>query len=543
MGGPYTVVASIPRRYVLGAGRTGFLGASADFSHVLLASTDHALLSGMEGAVAEDAVEGASNLYDWTSGRLQLVNVTNTGSLVNRCGARLGQQEGFGSLEGTNDAVSEDGSKVFFTSPGNEASGLSGPGCGEPVRLYMRVNNMETVEVSAFAPDVSPSKYLEVRYNDATPDGSEVFFNTETPLMGETVEEEEKGLKNKLFEYDTEVPEGERLKLIASGVEKDTGRGSSFVLSEDGSTVYYETKVSGGLKDIYRYDVRIGEPPSVVGTFEESKQSEPLYTTPNGKFLLFVADGRSGMPGVAGEPRGAGHNELYRYDAADGSVMCVSCGQGDAPAKGEMYEPNDVVTSLATSDQTPRLIPMSGDGRYVFFQTSAQLVPQDTNVSTAAEEESPDSLGQDVYEWEADGAGECALVQGCTYLISSGEDVGPSVFLGASSNGRDVFFATAAQLAPQDTDEFGDIYDARVDGGFAPARPTFECLSCQGVGSPPPLFNVPASVSFAGANNPAVKPKPKPKKKTKTKKKSHGKKSVVAGHNRRERRIERGKRS
>ncbi len=43
-----------------------------------------------------------------------------------------------------------------------------------------------------------------MRYNYATPEGSKVFFNTQTPLTaGETPEEKS---ENKLFEYDTESP-------------------------------------------------------------------------------------------------------------------------------------------------------------------------------------------------------------------------------------------------------------------------------------------------------------------------------------------------
>lgn len=36
----------------------------------------------------------------------------------------------------------------------------------------------------------------------------------------------------------------------------------------------------------------------------------------------------------------------------------------------------------------------------------------------------------------------------------------------ASDNGSDVFFLTDALLVPQDTDSAGDIYDARIGGGF-----------------------------------------------------------------------------
>ncbi len=152
---------------------------------------------------------------------------------------------------------------------------------------------------------------------------------------------------------------------------------------------------------------------------------------------------------------------------------------------------------------------MSEDGQRVFFQTTARLVPQDTNSPTIAEDSTGGFPGMDVYEWEADGIEEapgvfCRVAVGCTHLISTGEDVGQATFLGASENGENVFFATAAQLVPQATPEFTNIYDARVDGGFPPPAGQPECLSCQGVGSPAAAVQHGGERTFAGAGNPAL---------------------------------------
>ena len=177
---------------------------------------------------------------------------------------------------------------------------------------------------------------------------------------------------------------------------------------------------------------------------------------------------------------------------------------------------------------------ISENGQEVFFQTTAQLVPQDTNSTEYDFSGIDTSPGLDVYEWEADGTGGCELAQGCTYLLSSGEASGPSHFIDASANGRDVFFESPAQLVPQATPEFPNIYDARIDGGFVPPTGAPECLSCQGVGSPPPLFSPAASVTFAGAGNPAeriVEEKPKQKKRKKAHgKRRRGKSKAAAGH-------------
>jgi hypothetical protein len=511
VGGPYALVADIPAEY-----KTYITGANAGtasvpaFADVLFQSTDHQLLPpGPERTIAEDTEPGsefAYDLYDWTGGALRLVNVEGEGSNVkslDNCAAGLG--DGGTSQIGGNTigAVSADGSKIFFTS------------CG---RAWMRVDGRETVEVPNLH-GVKPSERRPIHYNAATPDGSEVLFATATPLLaGETDSEE------RLFIYDTATAE---LKVIASGVSVAYGgtQDTEYLLSEDGSAVYYELRES-----IYRYETQTGKTSFVAAIKRPHAQIAFSYATPNGQFLAFVAAGDGpetggvGIPvedGVAGEPRGAGHEELYRYDAADGSVMCVSCGEGIAPAKGAM---TDSGRELATENETPPFIQMSEDGQKVFFETTAQLVPQDTNSTNGEASGYP---GMDVYEWEADGAEEapavlCRVTIGCTHLISTGEDVGKSTFLGASEDGRNIFLATAAQLVPQATPEFPNIYDARVDGGFAPPTAARECVSCQGVGSPPPLFSTPASVTFMGAGNPVTpveeeKPKPKPKSRSKPK--------------------------
>jgi hypothetical protein len=528
IGGPYSTVASVPLAF---SEETRFLGANAGtsgvpaFSNMLLQSEDHALLPlGREREAAEEAKPGRSDLYKWSKGQLRLVNVNNEGKLLNPCGAILGagRQEGRAI-----NAVSADGSRVFFTSP--EAPGL--PGCPEP-QLYMRVDGKETVDVSE--PEgisISPSQRGRVVYDGASPDGSKVFFTTGT---------------NRLYEYSTDAPVGHRLTLIAE--EADTVEeeltNPGFVVSEDGSTVYYGAKGA-----IYRYDAITGTKSFVATPSTPARALEPWYTTPDGGFFVFPS-GQPGNPAVQldgphgreEELRGVGHDELYRYDAADGSVMCVSCGEGVAPAKGEMLEPQPTNGLYNSPDSSRSAISISEDGRRVFFQTSARLVPQDTNESTAAEEALNLGVGADVYEWEQDGTEEapgvfCSAVNGCTHLISAGEAIGPERFLGASANGDDVFFTSAAQLVPQATPEFTNIYDARVDGGFPPAPPSVECTSCQGVGSPPPAFNTPATETLVGAGNPApsepmppAKPKPKPKAEHKKQKRKHKKRKMKKMH-------------
>jgi hypothetical protein len=167
-------------------------------------------------------------------------------------------------------------------------------------------------------------------------------------------------------------------------------------------------------------------------------------------------------------------------------------------------------TFSGMKSSVPPYTAMSNDGSYVFFDSNNQLVPQDTSSYKGGSGEVFNDPGADVYEWH----------DGTVSLISSGTDPGASVFLGASEDGGNVFFSTHSQLVPQDTDSYGDIYDARIDGGFAVSSETAPCAgdACHNP-APLPTDPTPASATFSGPGNPAPaamvetgKPKVKSKK-------------------------------
>jgi hypothetical protein len=511
-GGPYTKIATTPAEELQFGGnqhQDTLLGASPDFSHVVFGSADHTLLS----ATPTGTDAKAFDLYEWVKGQLRLVNVTNTGSVIGKCGAMLGGFRGIGGSQRVNStlhhAVSADGSKVFFTSPdtslqegegcfGGELGGTEGTGPNAP-RLYMRVSEVvggheesRTAEVSAPAPGVTLSpaeEELPVTYEEASMDGSKIFFKTARALTVGAA----KNLRG-LYEYDTEAPESSRLTLVYQGALTN-----GVYSSNDGSVAYFFTESGSNEETLYRYEAAGGGSVRAIATLgKPSRGLERSYVTPNGEFFLFS----SGSGGVAGEPRGEGRkDELYQYDNADRSVMCVSCGPGKAPTQGNAHVAKEA-TWNGTPDTTPGVVEMSDDGRYVFFESSASLTPKAVNDETIST-----FFGEgfsNVYEWEADGTGACAQSLGCTYLISQGNSQIGSFLIGASSDGRDVFIGTHAQLLPQDIDAYGDIYDARIGGGFPP--PPSGSGACQGDAcqSPPAAPNdpTPASSSFSGPGNP-----------------------------------------
>jgi hypothetical protein len=502
-GGPYESI-------VVPSQSSEVVGASSDLGHVIVQSTSHELALGAAGQVP-----GSDALYDWSAGHVSLVNVKSDGTtLVSRCGAILGQKRAPGtSISGgeAHGAVSSDGSKVFFTAP-DPGGPAGGPGCWvpgspevNPPELYMRVNGSTTVEVSAPEPGVTvkdPTPYAAV-YVGASVDGSRVFFLSRGEL---TVDDP--GHAVELYEYNTLTL---RLTRVSKG---DSGNAVGDVgwvaaVSSDGSTVYFEANgrlapgaPAGGL---YRYDTLTGHTTYITtgsqypGTYSGAELTGgvwsaaagiPLlgqklgpgpnnradwYATADGRYLVFP----SSQP-ITGYDSG-GFRELYRYSAADNSIVCVSC--GSSPPVDDALFVRAGEGSPGPQSTSPR--PISEDGSRVFFDTASALVPGA-------------SAGRvHVYEWH----------EGAISLLSAPHNPEDSFFLGASADGANVFIGTHAQLVAQDTDNAGDLYDVRIGGGFGEvAVPACTGTGCQGVPSAPPIFATPSSVTFEGLGNFANEP-------------------------------------
>jgi hypothetical protein len=505
------------------------VGASKDLSHVVLESKSHTVCSGDEH---QDA--GSIALCEWAGGyeslgeelkpELKLVNVDSEGSLLNRCGAVLGQGHNAGN---THNAVSAIGSKVFFTSPDPLARN-DGPGCWDggtfnTPQLYMRSGGV-TTQLSAPEAGVSdPSGHHLVTYVGASEDGSKVFFVTETELT-----KDDEGIHApELYEYDTETG---KLTRISAG---ESGKAEADVftvpaVSADGTSIYFTAvgrltstapAVNGESLDLYRYETGAGTT-TYVATVDKrdfpNSASQGIgaattnwnwYTTPDGRYLLFASSreltaystikaSTQDCPEVMTISAGNGHcDEVYRYDAdlpiseskpgiAD-NPACVSCNPSGAPPVSNAL----FARSAPNSPFAGPVRAISDDGAYAFFETADALVPQDGNGTL------------DVYEWH----------EGRISMISSGQDSSPSYFLGMSTasikgssvEAANVFFGTHARLVPSDTDTAGDLYDARIDGGFPP--PFAETAACEGDAcqNPPaaPIDATPGSLTFSGSGN------------------------------------------
>jgi hypothetical protein len=515
-----------------------FVGASEDLRHGLFVM--HSPRVGLEESSLwpgdTTAAELLPSLYEYEyTGREdaepRLVGVSNVGvpgsvgagHLISDCGTYLGS---FPRGDDYN-AVSAGGTTVIFTAAKKAECGGPGPLVNE---VYARVGESPTVQAHTVAisePSKADCKVCltseglrrDALFQGASRDGARVFFMTEQELLP--------GVKGgNLYVYDFNAPSGEKVYCVSVPVAGEAGVRGVARVSEDGSHVYFvaagalagvnregKTPIEGG-SNLYVFSSECpgggtvcGGPvkrTSLVATLSGSdgvdwavRDRRPVQATPTGGFLVFQSAADLTPDQEGREEAG----QVFEYDARTEMLVRVSRGQGGYNEDGNSREyqatipvqnyelawrPIQRVTNLA----------VSGDGSRVFFSSPAALTPHALNGVVIHEEEGTRVYALNVYEYH----------DGQVGLISDGHDTvlthGNSAveLIGTDESGGDVFFVTADSLVPQDTDTQVDVYDARVDGGFASLPVVAPCLadSCQDASVGPPSLLAPATSSVSG---------------------------------------------
>jgi len=485
-GGPYTVAATAPR-----SDESVWMAQSRDGSTAVLKSEDHEL-----AGVPTGTIQG-SDLYEWRASQLHQLNVLGEDTPIGTCGAHIvhgWEGEGQGTELGQSfievssvNAVSKDGSHVFFEA-------IPGTNCGEPSHLYMRLDGTETRDLGAYT------------FRGANPEGTKLFLSKGNcnPSCGAV----------EFFSYDTEK---ETLKHLfnVGGIGY-----SSRVLSENGNVFYFN--------NYNRYEISTETMTFVDYAAYNGGGYGGYYSSPNGNDLYFSSEGVAGVPGGEGV-------QSYRYDAAENLIQCMSCASSfnPAPRLGNQIMEGD---SASLGKPSPLGMPASANGNFAFFSAQSELVSNDIDGEIS------ETLGgnattpsSDVYEWRRNGVDGCADIQGCLALITNGIDGRKNEFLGTTPSGRDVFIATHSQLVPTDTDNSGDLYDARIGGGFPPPPPpAVQCEgdACHNPPNPPNPPNLSSSTYHGPGNEHFAEPKEKKKPKKHHKHQNAKKKSHKRSHRR-----------
>lgn len=466
----------------LGLYEFGYTDASEDDSRVLFET---------EAELTPQAATGV-NLYEWNEAKPQGEQVSLVGALSSGEAPRQGAFAGPGGPAAlrtpplankwhfyTQNTISADGSRVFFTSVATGRIYMREPAIGKTVQIS------GTSERDLREVEEGPGKPVETEpafWQAATRTGSYIFYTEGNELYRFNVERYKASAQSE----DVALEEArEQLTTGAEGVGAGSEGGGVLGISEEGgSYVYFEApgvlasntngnneKAAKGMSNLYEWhDGVVTFITSLANssdwrdwTNEVNEAQGPSggarssRVTPDGKYLLFSSNEK------VTSYNNNGFTEFYLYYAeqplASDNPKCISCNPGGSPATAGAHLSNAAIELLTKTFSLNAFVThnLSDDGRRVFFETEESLIPGDGNKQ------------DDVYEWEADGVGSCgseAQDGGCLYLISTGQSTSRSSFGDASANGNDVFFFTRQSLVNQDRDNNTDLYDARVEGGI-----------------------------------------------------------------------------
>jgi hypothetical protein len=540
-----------------------FAGATNDANHVVMFS---------EVPLTSPApATGEQGLYEWSGGVLSLVSVLGPGEEEGRpVEGQLGSGQGAG--EDARGAISADGSRVFWTSAADGLYlRYNAMAAGSPVvggRCVVVSGGCSVLVARDATFQDASADGSRVWFTDGLPltadatEGTDLYECEIVVGVGESLECRLSDLTPVNEKEEDTLVQGDVLGVSEEGCDAGAG-GECNVYFVANSVLAPGATAGDCVHGVYApdatcnlYVVHDGQPARLVAVLSGGDEADWGRNTggdlpqmvsrvsPDGRFVAFFSD-----RDLAGyDPQDAGgagaDEELYVYDAQTGRVACVSCEpSGALPSgvevgkegenaplvdEGNLWEPSTrlaaaepgwVPFSLVLARYQPRFV--SDSGR-VFFDGFDGLVPKDVNGTW------------DVYEYEPVGVGGCSsgsssggvvfkperefVVEGrggvegggCVALLSSGRSAQESAFLDASGSGGDVFFLTAAQLAPQDFDNDYDVYDAHecttvspcLPGVAAPAPACETSDSCRAAPSPQPsIYGVPASATFSGVGN------------------------------------------
>jgi len=511
-----------------------------------------------QAVLVPGAKSGRTNLYRWSSGSasIELVGVLppSEGGGAPTLGAFGGMSGGATALHYVEPlrAATSDGSQIYFTAGGTGQLYLR-RGLGGPTPSTTRVSQGNVGVTDPYVEQELFGEPLPAVFQEATPDGARAFFVSSQKLTSDAATGEfDTGAD--LYRFDAGT---NSLTDVTGGLESgENPEGARVVAllgaSADGTSGYFVArgKIAPGAtlnrRNIYRFE-ELGNGGYQLAfvatlandvldalnwstqTFEGQTSVDPVSrssrVSPDGDHLVFSSTaGLTGYDrfgcGSTDEPRFAPCAELYIYETDTEDVTCISCAptgemaRGSALLSASSVNTSGFVTTVAPSAYLAHSL--SSDGRRLFFQTPNSLVSRDHNGPeceylirrNGLPREIPSCM--DVYEWEAADTpgGGCAtteLAGGCLYLLSPGDNTGPSYLADASLDGTDVYIATRAPLVPTDRDELFDLYDVRAGGGLAAQfvlpGPGCEGEACKSPATLPAPGVTPGSSSFQGSGN------------------------------------------
>ncbi len=538
-----------------------FLGGSPDLSHVVF---DVKQPYGWSGDLTAPST---FNMYEYVgANNAEPVMVAVRGGagskeLIGRCGASLGGPP----VTSSYNAISADGSKIFFT-PLTRAN-VADTSCeGEPgpsfALLYARIDQAETVPLSL--PECSsgcaagPSS--DSTFAGASRDGRRAFFLSTQKLTPQAAEDATPhdsadlqvanpawGIESKtgcpeaigsgcnLYEYDFSRPVGKHLAAVSAGSSEPHVQGVVRI-SQDGSHVYFvatgqltseananHETAEPGANNLYVYEPAAGAgrtrfiaklAPTVEAGGEKTSLDEELWgragnvderpadATPDGRYLVFQSHAD-----LTSDDTSKGVWQVFEYEAeggphGEGLLRRVSVGREGYNGNGNTEE----YDATLGSQPVQYLAAYGSGGTAPTPQWSALSADGGTVFFQSGDLLAP---GGGV----SSSSGLAKVYEwhaGHVYRIAGG-GAEPAELLGTDSSGQDAFFETREPQLPGAPTEEGTIYDARVGGGTAPAS-AVSCSreACLGPVPGPPSLPTPGPGTALAGENFAAPTAPKP---------------------------------
>jgi hypothetical protein len=407
------------------------------------------------------------------------------GAQISRCSTELGA---VGSEGSKYNAVSADGTTVFFTARSSMSECSVGPGEPPVDEIYARVGESTTVKISeptkadcaACQTSSTETELKKAFFEGASQDGTKVFFLTAQELLPG-----QKGMN--LYEYDFNGPEHGRIQLVSGGSSEPAVQGVVRV-SQDGSHVYFVAKgvltagknAEGKEPEAEADNLYVYEPdPGKAGTSHVVFVAKLLTKTEETKLEgeeeteRHLVSERAEQAGYSAFydalSRGeSGEEAFHAYEAAFSRTEQAL--KGTLGPSGTLEEDRSV---WKAEDNRPAQA--TPDGRFLLFPSSADLTADDTSSVPQLFE----------YDAQAEHLTRVSIGQGGTYnndgntrAFHDAPQIPVQQFnvtdrpteagfhLALSPDGSTVLFTSAAELAPGAVSAQPSVFEYREGGVY-----------------------------------------------------------------------------
>jgi WD40-like Beta Propeller Repeat len=344
-------------------------------------------------------------------------------------------------------------------------------------------------------------------FEGASEDGAKVYFSTPRSLAASdtdpSAEECSSNLSSSkgcdLYLYDFEKPGPERLTHVSAGEGPASADALSPItaISKNGRRAYYVAHgvlttapnsegatAQASKPNLYAFEAESGET-SFIGTLAEADQGEMWGARGSFFGTAYAADEAlafaSKAPLTADDEDGT-RRDVFRWKASTDTLERIS----RATEGGSDNGPFDVIVNpsfpLPETNFGEQSRWVSEDGQAIAFATNEALIPSDEDGEL------------NPYVWSS---GQLGAVQ-----AKANPKFGPAI----SPDGTQIAFSTKAVLVPEDGDTAEDVYVARRNGGLSFAIESTECDpgvegSCRGGVTRSTAPAAPPSGTFSGPGN------------------------------------------